>query len=191
MIDSTGYPKLIDFGFAKTLMGNAKTLTVCGTPDYLSPEMVQGQGHNRGVDLWAFGILIYEMLAGVSPFSDGEDDTPQQQLFHNIIHRPLTFPKEGIPSPCQDLVQRLLVQDMTARPEAQEIVKHPWFASIDFRQYSVKKSVAPWIPKVSSRTDTSHFVDEEQDEDEEGGVDRLEDHPNDGPMIDSDWDENY
>ena len=198
LIDSTGYPKLIDFGFAKTLVGNTKTLTVCGTPEYLAPEMVQGKGHHHAVDLWALGILIYEMLVGISPFSDG-DDTPQDQLFDNILHRPLTFPDENIPSDCQDLVQRLLAQDMTTRPEAQELTKHPWFASIDFRLYSAKKLVAPWIPNVSSSTDTSHFVDdnddkekgEEQEEEEEENVSRSGDLPIDGPIVATDWDEHY
>ena len=72
MIDSAGYPKLIDFGFAKMLLGSAKTYTLCGTPEYLAPELVLGRGHNRAVDYWAFGILVYEMQAGFSPFSDAQ-----------------------------------------------------------------------------------------------------------------------
>ena len=173
-------------------MGSAKTHTMCGTPEYLSPEQAQGLGHNQAVDVWAFGILVYEMLAGVSPFSDGED-TPQEQLFDNIIKRPLQFLKVGTPIPadCQDLVRRLLVRDVTARPEAQEITKHPWFASIDFRQYSGKKLVAPWIPKVSSTTDTSHFVDDQEEEEGAVGGARLNDHPDDGPVVVTDWDENF
>jgi len=196
LIDSAGYPKLIDFGFAKTLHGKTKTLTVCGTPEYLSPEMVRGQGHNHGVDLWALGILIYEMLVGISPFSDG-DDTPQEQLFDNILHRPLKFPKESISSDCQDLVRRLLAQDMTSRPEAHELTKHSWFASIDFRKYSAKKLVAPWIPKVSSNTDTSHFVDEDEDKEEpekeeEEDVNPSDNHTNDETVdATNNWDEHY
>ena len=72
LIDSAGYPKLIDFGFAKTLVGNTKTYTLCGTPEYLAPELVLGRGHNRAVDYWAYGILVYEMQAGFSPFSDAQ-----------------------------------------------------------------------------------------------------------------------
>ena len=91
---------------------------------------MQGKGYNHSVDKWALGILIYEMLVGTSPFSDG-DDTPQAQLFDNIVHRPLSFSKDGvvipIPTDSQDLLRRLLVQDMAARPEAQEITKHAWY----------------------------------------------------------------
>ena len=62
MVDNSGYCKIIDMGFAKVV--RHKTYTLCGTPEYLAPEIVLGRGHNRGVDHWAFGILCYEMIAG-------------------------------------------------------------------------------------------------------------------------------
>jgi serine/threonine protein kinase len=70
MIDRYGYPKLIDFGLAKNLSecSNGKTYTLCGTPEYLAPEVILGLGHGRGVDYWALGILLYEMVVGVTPF---------------------------------------------------------------------------------------------------------------------------
>lgn len=61
-------PQLIDFGFAKQVTD--RTYTLCGTPDYLAPELVLGKGHNKGVDYWALGILVYEMLCGYAPFTD-------------------------------------------------------------------------------------------------------------------------
>ena len=63
-----GYLKLVDFGFAKQLGGSHgnKSYTVCGTPDYIAPEVISGKGHNTAVDLWSLGILVYEMLTGVS-----------------------------------------------------------------------------------------------------------------------------
>lgn len=68
LIDAQGYPRLVDFGFAKVIKG--KSFTLCGTPEYLAPEIVLGRGHNKAVDYWAFGILLHEMSAGYSPFSD-------------------------------------------------------------------------------------------------------------------------
>jgi CRP-like cAMP-binding protein len=68
LIDSKGYPKLVDFGFSKEIKN--KSYTLCGTPEYLAPELVLGRGHDKSVDYWAFGILVYEMLAGYSPFAD-------------------------------------------------------------------------------------------------------------------------
>jgi protein kinase A len=69
LVDKDGYPKVVDFGFAK-IIKNSKTYTLCGTPEYLAPEIVLGRGHDKSVDYWAFGILLYEMIAGYSPFSD-------------------------------------------------------------------------------------------------------------------------
>ena len=68
MLDAKGYPKVVSFGFAKIV--TRKTYTLCGTPEYLAPEIVVGRGHNMSVDWWAFGVLIYEMIAGNSPFAD-------------------------------------------------------------------------------------------------------------------------
>mmetsp|Transcript_73483 Transcript_73483/g.110857 ORF Transcript_73483/g.110857 Transcript_73483/m.110857 type:complete len:97 (-) Transcript_73483:381-671(-) len=69
LIASDGYLKLTDFGFAKYLEGG-RTYTLCGTPEYLAPEILLNKGHGKPVDWWTLGILIYEMLAGIDPFND-------------------------------------------------------------------------------------------------------------------------
>lgn len=68
LLDQTGYIKIIDFGLAKILKEGEMSDTFCGTPEYLAPEMIQQSGHDKGVDWWALGIIIYEMLIGVTPF---------------------------------------------------------------------------------------------------------------------------
>jgi serine/threonine protein kinase/CRP-like cAMP-binding protein len=72
LIDAEGFVKIADFGFAKCV--TAKTFTLCGTPEYLAPEVVLGKGHDKAVDWWAVGVLIYEMLCGISPFADEAND---------------------------------------------------------------------------------------------------------------------
>ena len=68
LIDKNGYLKLTDFGFAKVCEG--RTYTLCGTPEYLAPEILLNKGHGKPVDWWTFGVLLYEMLAGIDPFND-------------------------------------------------------------------------------------------------------------------------
>jgi serine/threonine protein kinase len=69
LIDAEGHLKLVDFGFAKRIH-DRETYTLCGTPEYLAPEVIRNKGHSTAVDWWAFGILIYEFLVGQPPFWD-------------------------------------------------------------------------------------------------------------------------
>merc|ERR1719331_876821 len=79
LLDNRGYLKLTDMGIAKTVIG--KTYTVCGTADYIAPEMLKQSGHNRAVDWWATGVLLFIMAAGTSPF-----DAPEvTQIYKNIV----------------------------------------------------------------------------------------------------------
>ncbi len=158
LIDKFGYPKVVDFGFAKSIQG--KSFTLCGTPEYLAPELVLGRGHNKAVDYWAFGILIYEMIAGYSPFSDpaGMD---QVVICRNIVNGRVVFPR-NFNADAKDLVKKLLSREVQSRlgnlkAGTDDIIQHTWFNTIDFDQYFNKEFPAPWVPQVKSATDTSAF----------------------------------
>ena len=90
LVDEKGYLKIIDYGLAKILGGNELATSYCGTPEYLAPEMVDGQGHDKTVDWWALGVLMYEMLTGMTPFFNKN----RQLLQNRIKHAKVIFPKK-------------------------------------------------------------------------------------------------
>ncbi|RCH78118.1 hypothetical protein CU098_005923 [Rhizopus stolonifer] len=116
MLDSQGHIKLIDFGFAKIV--HDMTSTLCGTPDYLAPEIIKARGYTKAVDWWALGVLIYEMLVGYAPFAAA---TPLE-LYENIllcdIHGWANMTPEA-----KDLVQGLLQTRPSERYNVQDIKK--------------------------------------------------------------------
>ena len=87
IINSDGYLKLTDFGFAKIAEG--RTYTLCGTPEYLAPEILLSKGHGKPADWWTLGVLLYEMIAGIDPFSD-EDP---MAIYQKILKGKFIFPK--------------------------------------------------------------------------------------------------
>lgn len=181
LVDQNGYPKLIDFGFAK--IKNGKTYTLCGTPEYMAPEIIMGRGYDKAVDWWAFGVLVYECLAGFSPFCDPHGAN-QQVICQNIVAGRLRFPRSGFDPAAKDICRQLLQMDPTRRlgmgPRGgRDVLECGWFSSFDFDAFLDRKLKAPWLPKIKSPTDTSHFdpynVDETVDKsyrDDGSGWDR-------------------
>ena len=116
LVDEQGFLKIIDYGLAKTLQQSQLSKTFCGTPEYLAPEMVTHQGHDFSVDWWALGILIYEMLIGVTPFYNRE----RKLLLLKIKQSKVVFPdktkyKIDYSDDFTDVVLRLLEKDKTKR----------------------------------------------------------------------------
>ena len=91
LIDDEGYLKLTDFGFAKYC--ETRTYTLCGTPEYLAPEVLLNKGHGKPVDWWTLGILTYEMIAGIDPFNDDDPMAIYQKILKGKIKFPRDFDK--------------------------------------------------------------------------------------------------
>jgi len=149
MIDSDGYPNIIDFGFAKAT--TEKAYTFCGTPEYTAPEIIHLSGHSVGVDHWALGIMIYEMICGEHPFYyEGLDNA---SLFE-LVSKVEPYPCKGASDEATTLINSLLEKDPTQRigvlaGKERDILKHKWFGKMNLNELRSKKVKAPWIPGES------------------------------------------
>ena len=157
MLDQNGFVKLVDFGLAKIVRN--RTWTLCGTPEYLAPEIVLSKGHNKAVDYWALGVLIFELVAGVVPFQ-GDDN---MKIFNQILRAQtkIKFPAGMTPN-CKKIVRDFLHPSMNGRlgntREGIGAIKaHPWFNSFDFEALLARKLTPPIVPKVRGGEDVSNF----------------------------------
>ena len=176
LINKNGYLKLTDFGFAKQLDSEkAKTYTLCGTPEYLAPEIILNKGHGKAVDWWTLGILLFEMLVGIDPFSDDEP----MKTYQKILKGKINFPKE-IDKDAKSLIKHLLVQDTTKRygclkNGVKDILNHRFFDGFDWKNFVYLSMEAPYIPQIKNDEDTSNFEKYPESDLESSTVDKKND----------------
>ncbi|PRQ57675.1 putative protein kinase Aur family [Rosa chinensis] len=121
LLDHEGRLKIADFGWS--VQSKNKRRTMCGTLDYLAPELVENKAHDYAVDNWTLGILCYEFLFGVPPF----EAESQKDTFQRIVKVDLSFPATPqVSSEARDLITKLLVKDISKRLSLQKIMEHPW-----------------------------------------------------------------
>ncbi|XP_051985741.1 microtubule-associated serine/threonine-protein kinase 2-like isoform X2 [Xyrauchen texanus] len=189
LITSMGHVKLTDFGLSKIgLMSLTTNLyeghiekdtrefldkQVCGTPEYIAPEVILRQGYGKPVDWWAMGVILYEFLVGCAPFFG---DTPEE-LFGQVISDEIIWPEgdEALPTDAQDLISKLLRQNPLERlgtGSAFEVKQHRFFTDLDWN--GLLRQKAEFIPQLESEDDTSYFdtrtdryhhVDSEEEDD--------------------------
>ena len=167
VLDKDGYCKLIDMGMAKKLSGN-KTWTFCGTPDYLAPEIIQGQGHNKAVDYWALGIITFEMVDGNPPFIAEQAMETYKKIVSGDIYYPDTFGKN-----LQAFLDGLLAIQPNKRlgmnkNGVKDMKKVKWFKGFDFVGLENRTLQAPIEIQLENELDASYF-DPPMDNDEEDG----------------------
>ncbi|XP_070102714.1 microtubule-associated serine/threonine-protein kinase 3 isoform X4 [Equus przewalskii] len=172
LITSLGHIKLTDFGLSKIgLMSMATNLyeghiekdtrefvdkQVCGTPEYIAPEVIFRQGYGKPVDWWAMGVVLYEFLVGCVPFFG---DTPEE-LFGQVVSDEIMWPEgdEALPADAQDLITRLLRQsplDRLGTGGAHEVKLHPFFRALDWA--GLLRHKAEFVPQLEAEDDTSYF----------------------------------
>ncbi|ESO07926.1 hypothetical protein HELRODRAFT_186826 [Helobdella robusta] len=168
LLDSDGHIKLTDYGMCKEgLRAGETTSTFCGTPNYIAPEILRGEEYGFSVDWWALGVLMFEMLAGRSPFDIvGQTDNPEQNtedyLFQVILEKPIRIPR-SLSVKAAGVLKGFLNKTPSERLGCsvqygfQEIQVHSFFKTIDWDQLYSKQIIPPYRPAVQSEMDLEHF----------------------------------
>lgn len=151
LLDYQGHIALCDFGLCKLEMKDEdSTNTFVGTPEYLAPELLKGEGYGKTVDWWTLGVLLYEMLTGLPPFYDENTN----EMYRKILTAPLNFPGyDVVPPAARDLLTKLLDRDPTKRlgvNGSTEIKSHPFFHGIDWKKLLQRKYEPTFKPNVVS-----------------------------------------
>ena len=172
LLNDDGYIKLCDFGAAIKLHGVEKNYNFAGSPEYASPEMINYLGHTVMTDWWSFGILIYEMLYGFTPFFNLDKD----RMYDLIINGSISFPQYysnnengekiieyKVSDEAKNLINKLLEKDpgkRLGREGFEEIKKDPFFYGINFDGLKNKKHKALFIPNINENDLTNNFEEE-------------------------------
>ena len=158
LLDADGHVKLTDFGLSKEgISDNFSAKSICGTPEYLAPEILDRNGHGKAVDWYSFGALIYEMLTGLPPYYTKD----REKLFERIRRGELQFPSYVSPA-ARSLLEGLLCRDPSRRlgssiADAIEVKSHPFFFGTDWDAVYKRKIIPPFKPNVSSQIDVKYF----------------------------------
>ncbi|KAF9293741.1 Serine/threonine kinase [Mortierella antarctica] len=161
MLALDGHIKIGDYGLCKENMPyGVTTRTICGTPEFMAPEIIEEQPYDRSVDWWTFGVLMYEMLLGRAPFSGEEEDDIYDSIMDDEPFYPAGFGRHE-----QALLQSLLVKVPALRlgagpTDAEEIKAHAYFRNVNFDDVFHKRIPPPFLPKISSAKDVSNFDSE-------------------------------
>ena len=157
LMDSQGHIKLSDFGLSKILESNtAKAFTLCGTPQYLAPEIIKEEGYNKEVDWWSLGCFFYEMLTGFLPFL-----IPKDHLDENIYKKGVRFPP-GLNPLAIKFIKDLLIIEPENRlgygyNGTENIKSHEYFKDVDWDKYYNKEIKVPFAPKLNNNEDLKYF----------------------------------
>ncbi|XP_063227891.1 atypical protein kinase C isoform X5 [Bacillus rossius redtenbacheri] len=175
LLDHEGHIKLTDYGMCKEgIRPGDTTSTFCGTPNYIAPEILRGEDYGFSVDWWALGVLLYEMLAGRSPFdiagaSENPDQNTEDYLFQVILEKTIRIPR-SLSVKAASVLKGFLNKNPADRLGCHretgflDIVNHPFFKSIDWEMLEQKQVAPPYKPRLESDRDLANFPPEFTDE---------------------------
>ncbi|XP_015109254.1 cAMP-dependent protein kinase catalytic subunit 1-like [Diachasma alloeum] len=171
LLDQDGYLKLTDFGFCKMIEG--RTWTLCGTPEYLAPEIILSKGYGKSCDWWSYGILIYEMNAGYAPFYSHDP----MRIYEKIVSGKFKCPSH-FSDDLRDILRNILQVDLTRRygnlkDGPLDIKRHLWFRDISWDQIYNRKVEPSHVPKCKNAGDDSNFDRYDEEEIVVGSEDRY------------------
>ncbi|XP_058214780.1 serine/threonine-protein kinase AtPK2/AtPK19-like isoform X2 [Rhododendron vialii] len=157
LLDADGHAMLTDFGMAKQFDEKTRSNSLCGTVEYMSPEIVLGKGHNKAADWWSIGILLFEMLTGKPPFTCGNREKIQQKIVKEKIKLP-SFLTSDAHSLLKGLLQKEPSKRLGSGPMGSEEVKrHKWFQPINWKKLEAREIHPSFRPQVAGKHCVANF----------------------------------
>ena len=192
MIDKEGYPKLIDFGTAKII--ESRTFTLVGTPHYMAPEIIKGNGYGFQADIWSLGIMLYEFVCGGVPFGENEEDP--YKIYSFVLEYKLKFPSFLQIKKHKEVIEKLLDSNPIHRYTTENIKTDPWFSNIPWESLLCKKIRPPYQPKsqnlslaqqraLKSTKTLKTFIQEHE------SLEKINSTQSDLPAAPADWDNEF
>ena len=158
LIDKDGHIKLIDFGLSKLCEGYpCKTRTLCGTPEYLAPEVLFQDEYGIEVDWWSLGVIIYEMLSGYLPFKIISGEKISKNIYKKRIKIFKHFSKNA-----ENLIKRLLEYNPKKRLKYKDIISHPFFKGTNWEKIERLETNPPFIPEIDENNLFEYFYSEKE-----------------------------
>lgn len=157
LLDAEGHAMLTDFGLAKQFDENTRSNSMCGTVEYMAPEIVMGKGHDKAADWWSVGILLYEMLTGKPPFVGGNRQKIQQKIIKDKVKLP-AFLSSDVHSLLKGLLQKDPSRRLGSGPTGSEEIKgHKWFRSINWKKLEAREIQPCFLPEVAGKHCIANF----------------------------------
>ncbi|XP_022789559.1 protein kinase C iota type-like isoform X3 [Stylophora pistillata] len=168
LLDSDGHVKLTDYGMCKEgLRPGDTTSTFCGTPNYIAPEILRGEDYGFSVDWWALGVLMFEMLAGRSPFdvvgsAENPDQNTEDYLFQVILEKPIRIPRSlsvKAASILKGFLNKNPIERLGCHPQTgfADITSHVFFRTVDWEQLEARQVAPPFKPRIEDQYGLENF----------------------------------